>query len=316
MIWTELQRLVADNDSFLISSHLSLDGDCVGSQLAMRWYLGSLGKQAVVYNRDPVPGKFRFLRGWEAITSERPRRDFDVLMILDCSNPSRLGWEPREMSVRRMVNIDHHRDNTSFADVNIVDRSVAATAQLIHGFFAAAGVDYPATVAEALYAGILTDTGGFRFSNTTGEVLRICADLAERGAECAKIYEASFDSHSTNGLMLWSRIWSTLRFHFDGRVCTMELPLALVEQLGAAYSDSEGVADCTILAKGVDVGIFIKYDDRETHFSLRSRGRVDVGRIAQQVRGGGGHSCAAGCTMQLPLEQARERMFHILREAL
>jgi len=316
MTWSELNDLFRKHTSFLISSHLSLDGDSVGSQLALGWYLRSLGKEVTVFDVDPVPHKFAFLADAGLIVHEKPRRAFDVLVILDCSNLDRMGWNGCREIAPVMVNIDHHRDNTSFAPHNIVNEHAAATAELLYRFFADQRVHYPREVAEALYAAILTDTGGFRFSITTSEIFRMCADLADRNIDCASIYQHSYDSHTPQGLLLWSRIWSTLQFHLDGRVCTIELPLAVIDELGASRSDCEGMADYTIMAQGVMVGMFIKYRDNETHFSLRSRGSVDVGKIAHSVAGGGGHSGAAGCTIKMPFAAARAMMLELLRKEL
>lgn len=320
MIWNNLLDAIENNRSFLISSHLSLDGDCIGSSLAFLWYLEHRGKSGVIAYTDPVPEKFKFLAGSQRIrridgSDNVPARS-DALVVLDCSNRSRMGWDSSAFDGGAVVNIDHHRDNKKFGTVNVVDTHASATAEILYRFFTGLGVDFPPDIAEALYAAILTDTGGFRFPNTTGSVLRICADLADRGADPAKVYDKIFASHSRAALLLQARIWSTTTFHCGGRVCCMEMPHALLDELGAVPSDSEGMADCTILGADVDVGMLMKYSDRETHFSLRSRGSVDVGRIAQGIPGGGGHSSAAGCTIEKPRAEALAAMLAIIAQEL
>lgn len=316
MIWNELSECIAANNSFLISSHASLDGDCVGSELAMAWYLRSLSKEAVVYNLESVPQKFAFLHDSVILTNEKPAGPFDVVLVLDCSNPKRLGWDGADAMAKCVVNIDHHRDNTNFGHVNVVGTNAAATGQIIYEYFSHCKLDFPPSVAEALYTAILTDTGGFRFSNTNGAVLRICADLCDREADCSAIYDKVYTSFSPQGLMLQARIWSTLAFHRNATICTMEMPYDLIERVGATYGDSEGMADLTIIAAGVEVGILMKYSPTQTHFSLRSRGRIDVGKIAKRIEGGGGHSCAAGCTMSLPIDKAKPKMLDIIAKEL
>ncbi len=310
--WNELFALLRDHRSFLISSHVNPDGDCIGSQLALAWYLRSRGKEVVVYNADAVPNKLAFLEGSDLITNQRPARTFDVVAVVDASNPDRLGWTGYQSFAPKTVNIDHHRDNTRFADLNIVTPEVAATGVLLYQFFTSLSIEPPPAVAQALYAAIMTDTGGFRFGNTNGQVLRICADLADKGANCAEVYKRIYASYTPAGLILKSRIWSSLRFYNDNRVCSMEMPLDLAKQTGATYGDSEGMADYTIVAEGVEVGMLLKFNQEKTHFSLRSTGRVDVGKIARGISGGGGHSNAAGCTMQLPIEEARVAMLAII----
>jgi bifunctional oligoribonuclease and PAP phosphatase NrnA len=316
MIWNDLRKLIEGHASFLISSHLSLDGDCVGSQLAFYWYLTKLGKKATIYNHDSVPAKFAFLAEAGRIGAEKPAGNFDALVVLDCSNLRRLGWDTGEYSRLPTINIDHHRDNALFGTVNVVDKDASATGQLLYRFFTETGVDFPVEVAEALYAAIMTDTGGFRFPNTTSRILHICADLAERGADPSKIYEKIYASHSATALRLQARIWSTLKFFLDNKVCCMEMPLSLLGELGASYSDSEGMADCTITAADAEVGILAKHTEAETHISLRSKGAVDVGKIAQKIPGGGGHSSAAGCTIRLPYPAALKQMLSIIQQEL
>jgi bifunctional oligoribonuclease and PAP phosphatase NrnA len=317
MIWNELSEIFRKNNTFLISSHLSLDGDCVGSQLAFYWYLMSLGKTVFLYNHDPVPAKFSFLTNQDKISCIQPDQPIDVLIILDCSNPGRLGWDYHKLNGNPIIiNIDHHRDNTNFGKLNYIDTAGAATAEIICRYFSSLSIRLPDHVAESLYAAILTDTGGFRFSNTTSQILRTCADLVDQGADCAQIYEQIYASHPQRALMLQSKIWSTLRFHLDGKVCSMEMPMSILDQLGAVYSDSEGMADYTIMASGVEIGILTKYTDKESHFSLRSKGRINVGRIAQMIPGGGGHGSAAGCTVTKPYDQALPYMLEIIRKEL
>jgi phosphoesterase RecJ-like protein len=316
MTWSELDAIIGAHSSFLLSSHAGLDGDCVGSQLAMYWYLTSLGKRVCVFNHDSLPDKFGFLTNAGVLTHERPAGPFDVLVVLDCSNPSRLGWDGWEDMSSRVVNIDHHRDNVLFGIVNLVKADGAATGQIIYEYFASKKLSYPAHVAEALYAAIMTDTGAFRFSNTNGGILRMCADLCDRGADSSKIYEKVYASFSATGLLLQARIWSTLAFYHGGAICSMEMPYGLIAEIGATYGDSEGMADLTIIGANVEVGMLIKYNQTETHFSLRSKGRVDVGKIAQSVRGGGGHPGAAGCTMELPLAEAKAAMLKIIEKEL
>jgi phosphoesterase RecJ-like protein len=315
MDWAPLVKAIDENNSFLISSHMSLDGDCVGSQLAFIWFLKSKGKRVTCYCADPLPQKLSFLKDSNLITDNKPTGKFDALMILDCSNIKRVGWECGDVTVGTVINIDHHRDNTNFGALNFVDGTASATGEIIFSFFKECGINIPAQVAEALYAAVMTDTGGFRFSNTSGRVLRACAELAELGVDCAGVYEA-YASHTPQALMLISRIWSTLKFHLGGKVCSLDMPLSVLDELGAKYSDSEGMVDNTVTAIGVEVGIMTKHSPEETHFSLRSKGRIDVGKLAQRISGGGGHSCAAGCTVNKPYGEAMEMMLGMLEREL
>jgi phosphoesterase RecJ-like protein len=316
MIWTELTSAIARYKSFIIASHMNLDGDCVGSELAMYWYLRSLGKEAVIFNNEPTPDKFLFLKNADDIPLEKPDRQFDVLIVLDCSNLTRLSWDGANQPVSAVINIDHHRDNTYFGKVNVVEVDAPAAGLIMYDFFRDEHIDYPDYVAEALYTAILTDTGGFRFSNTNDSVFRACADLHARGVNSSLMYDRIYASFSPAGMLLQSRIWSTLTFYRNGTISSMEMEYSLADELGAKPGDAEGMADITVMATSVEVGMMIKYSPQQTHFSLRSRGKVDVGRIAKMVEGGGGHSCAAGCTMNLPFSEAKQKMLDIISKEL
>ena len=296
MIWNALQKLINENNTFLISSHVSQDGDCVGSQLSFYWYLKSLGKEVTIYNTDTLPSKFTFFDNSDCIGNTPPTEHFDVLCILDASNPSRTGWDGIDSCADAIIDIDHHRDNSRFGTVSIVDETAAATCQIIYQFFTDTKVDFPLSVANALYAGLLTDTGGFQFSNTDQRVLSIAADLVGRGADNAGIYKKLFATYSIAGLQLRSHIWGTLQFFANQKIAVMQMPLSLVDELGADPSDTEGMSNLAMTAEGVEVGVFMKYKANEIRFSLRSVGNVDVGQVAASLPGGGGHKCASGCT--------------------
>lgn len=316
MIFSKLQNLIAQNKSFLLSSHVNSDGDSIGSTLALYWYLASLHKDVAIYHIDKVPNKFRFLRNIEKISSTLPQTSYDIFIILDASNPARLGWDINNITFSSLINIDHHRDNFNGGDLNLVNHEAAATCQILYMFFQNLSIPYPEYVAESLYTGILSDTGGFHFSNTTSNILRICADLADQGADCTNIYRSIYSSFSSAGLMLRAKIWAGLEFHFNNRVSIMALSTEEFENSGADRGDIEGMSDQALTAEEAEIGIFIKHNPTCTHFSLRSKGNIDVGKIAQTIPGGGGHTCAAGCTLNLPITKAKPKMLEIIKKEI
>ncbi|MGD9200364.1 MAG: DHH family phosphoesterase [Chitinispirillia bacterium] len=316
MIFSKLHSIINENNSFMLSSHMNSDGDCICALLTLYWYIRSLGKKVTIFHIDQVPSKFNFLLNADKIGDKRSRNDFDVFIIVDSSNPGRLGWDTEKINAPIHVNIDHHRDNSQFGHLNLIDCKASATCQILYYFLNEFSVKYPSYIAETLYTGILCDTGGFQFSNTNSTVLSVCADLAEKGADCHKIYRNIFTSVSKEGLILRNKIWSTLEFYLDDRISSIELSSAEFDQSGADRGDIEGMSDKALSIKGVDVGIFIKYSENSTHFSLRSKGTVDVGIIAQKVVGGGGHTSAAGCTIDLPVDRAKVKMVEIIKKEI
>ena len=296
MIWTNLQTLIAKSNSFVISSHVSHDADNIGSQLALFWYLTSLGKEVYIYNVDEVPRKFRFYKNIDKISRIEPTRKFDVLAVLDSSNIGRTGWEGAESFADSYIDIDHHRDNSLFGTVSCVDTSAAATCQIIYRFFNETGIDFPDYVGEALFGGILSDTGGFQFNNTTSEIFDIASSLVKMGVDSAKIYKKLYASNTIEGLTARSIISSTLKFYNSNTIGVVYMEDGLLESLGADRGDIEGLSDLGLKAEGVEVSIFAKQVGDDVRFSLRSAGAIDVGAIAATFSGGGGHRAAAGCT--------------------
>jgi len=229
MIWTELSNLIAESNSFLICSHVSHDADNIGSQLSFFWYLQSLGKDVEIFNVDTVPRKFQFYKNVDKISNVEPTRRFDVFAMLDSSNPARSGWDKATTIADKMIDIDHHRDNSLFGTVSCVDPTAAATCQIIYRFFKENNIDFPEYVAEALYGGILADTGGFQFDNTSPEIFEIAADLSRRGVNTAKVYKKLYASNSIAGLTVRSIVWSTLKFYENNRVGIMVLEEGILD---------------------------------------------------------------------------------------
>ncbi len=312
-------KCIDENRSFLITSHVNPDGDSIGSMLALDWIIRSRGRESRVCNTDGVPEKFSFLENSDLFTPPPDSGAFDVLIIIDSSNPDRVGWDTGKIDVKSVINIDHHRDNSEFGDINIVDPRASASCQILFQVLSAEGIDMGRPLVDYLYTGILSDTGGFRFSNTTQDILRVCADLMDHGVDHQKIYNSIYSSLSANGLLLRARIWSTLHFYASNTVACIEMPESAIEETGATYSDAEGMVDMLLTSKDVKIGVFMKYSDKEAHFSLRSSAAenpVDVGRIAKSVPGGGGHTCAAGCTIPLPRNKAKHKILQIIEDEL
>lgn len=318
MIWNDLMETIAANNKFLISSHENPDGDSIGSQLAFWKYLKSIGKDAVIYNKDKPSQKFRFIPDCEAISDVFPTGKFDVLVILDSSNPQRTAIENIETKfAEKIINIDHHRDNSMFGCVNCIDINAAATCQILYRFFTENGIDYDRDIANYLLAGIMTDTGGFQFNNDDGSLYPIARDLVARGADNKYLFKKLFSTYTIVAMKVRAKVWESLKFYADNKICAVCIPKKLYEEYGADNSATEGMSNAVLGGEGIEVGMFARYDENETHFSLRSAGKIDVGEIAATADVGGGHKFAAGCTMKnIPHEKAIEIIVERIKEKL
>jgi phosphoesterase RecJ-like protein len=318
MIWNELNEIIEKSDSFLISSHENPDGDSICSQLAIWRYLKNIGKEVEIYNKDKMPEKFRFLSDCDAASNISPNRKFTALIILDCSNPKRTMIENIETEFAdKIINIDHHRDNSMFGNVNCVDTTSAATCKILYDFFIENKKNINSDIANYLLAGIMTDSGGFQFNNDDGALYTVASDLVKRGADSRTIFKKLFASHSIAALKIRAKIWETLKFYADNKISVISMPKKLIEEHGEDNSATDGMTNAVLSGESIEVGIFVRYDEKEVHFSLRSSGKVDVGEIAATCDVGGGHKFAAGCTMKnISHEKAIELLIQKITEKL
>src|SRR4029453_1186549 len=314
-----LQRL-RDGRRLLITSHLSPDGDAVGSSLAMARLLRGLGKSTLVWLRDEVPAIYRLLPGAERIhTGAAPPAgypgDFDTVVVMECPTLERTGLE-KELKGPRVLNIDHHLGNSLYGDVNWVETSAPACGELVHRIAQALRLRIDAETAAILYLPLVPDTGNFRFSNATPEAYDAAAALVRAGARPEDVSLWIFESQPEATVRLMGEMIGSLQRHADGRVATALLTAEMFARAGANAGDSEGLVDIPRSIAGVDaVGLLREVGDRQYKISLRTRAAVDVERIASRW-GGGGHKNAAGARLEGPLAEVRGTVVAGLEEAL
>lgn len=302
-------RVLRGHDHFAVIGHVDPDLDSIGSVLALTGALRALGKRCTPISPDPDPPQWRFLPGHEDLVyGSADGLKPDVAVVVDTEvSPQRLGkaWPVVEQS-RLRVNIDHHDTNDVDVDVRLVEPQAAATGELVYHVVRALGVDLTAAIAEPLYAAILTDTGGFRFSNTRAQTFRIAAQLVDKGVSPHEVAIRVFDTRPLGFMHLLGRALSGMQETDDGLVAWLEVPRALAEQAGLSPSEMEGLVQYPRMVEGVEVAILFKeVEPSRTRVSLRSQRYVDVSAIARRF-GGGGHLRAAGCTLEQPLPRAVE----------
>ena len=305
-----IHDIIRANGSFLITSHERLDGDALGSELALCEMLANLGKKAVVYNQDRTPGHYRFLPGSGAILNRLPDTgNFDAAFVLDCSELERVGMEAgRIRQIKTMVNIDHHVSNGGFCEVSLIDPRASSTGELIFRVMAAADIPLTQGIATNLYAAILTDTGGFRYGNTTPESFAAAGRLLESGASPQWISENVYENNPVVKIRLLSRVLETLSFDCDGRVGSMVVSRESLEKTGALPEHTDGFVDMPRTVQGVEVSIlFSELPDGRFKVSMRSKGSFNVERIARAF-GGGGHLNAAACRVKGDISSVRRRV--------
>ncbi|WP_018111702.1 DHH family phosphoesterase [Thermus igniterrae] len=309
--WEKL-RLVAEvlravEGPIYIATHVDPDGDAIGSSLGLYRALKALGKDAR-WVADP-PRFLRFLPKEEEYSDPVERLPMGAtLVVLDSAEPSRVVGVPVEGFV---INLDHHGTNPRFGHLAVVDPSKAATAEMVKDLIDLLGVAWTEEMATPVFTGILTDTGNFRFANTTPEVLRKAAELLGYGVKLAEITDR-LQYRTPHYFKALGGVLSTLRFHFGGLLVTAHLP----EDLEVPEEDSDGFVGVIRYAEGALVAVYLRRREEGVKVSIRSRGGVSAQNIAVRL-GGGGHVPAAGATLKgVDLEQAYERVLEAVAEEL
>lgn len=303
---TEIKKFIEANDNFAIIGHANPDGDCIGSCLGLWHLLKILGKNAAVaLCGNDYPRHIGFLRNPEA--EAKNSDSFDAYIAVDCAGADRLIRFSEKFSADSVCAcIDHHRTNTGFAKVNAVLPDAAAAGEIIYRLAKEEfGIEPKGKMAECIYTAIVSDSGGFKYSSTTGNTMRAGAALLDSGVDSAYIYKRLFDTYTKNQIDIISDVTSTLSMHFDGRVAVISITDELLEKRGMRADDADFLVSLPRAIEGVEVGVFLKKRGDAVKVSLRSAETVDVSEIAARL-GGGGHMRAAGITLDCNMEQAEK----------
>lgn len=300
-------KIFENKDDFLITSHQDPDGDSIGSLIGLGKFLESLGKRVVIYNQGRMPQKYKFLDPDNMIlfTDEPLKFKPAVVIILECPDLDRIGFVGKfledDMTV---INIDHHPKNTGYGDINYIDESSCAVAEILYDIIKSNGHAITPETAEAFYAAIASDTGRFKFANTNSRCFKAVSDLVEAGANPKDISDKIFSSFSAGTIKLLGHLLQTLELYDNGRICVLKLRLADLEKYQVLVEDTEGIIDYSLVIAGVKVGALFKERDANTvKVGLRSQNAIDIGIFARR-KGGGGHANASGFTVNLPFDEA------------
>ena len=297
-----------------IVGHARPDGDCIGSVVALARVFRALGHEVICVNPDTVPRRLQFLV--DDLVFVRPDAvppgDFTAIYS-DCADQDRAGERARTRFPSPIASIDHHISNAGFAAQNFVDVGAAATCEILAGVFLDNRLPIDAVTAQALFVGIMTDTGQFRFNSTTRRTFMLAAELVTLGARPADAGGEIYERESAGKMQLVQRFLSSFKMECAGRVCIGILPNGIFEETRTSPEDTEGLVDYARAIDGVDIGVLIEERPNVIKASLRSKDpafRVD--QLAAQF-GGGGHACAAGLNVKnITLAEFRPRLLAAL----
>ncbi|OGP60908.1 MAG: hypothetical protein A2V65_05700 [Deltaproteobacteria bacterium RBG_13_49_15] len=308
--------------SVLVASHANPDGDAIGSLIAMGLTLSGLGKGTTLYNESPIPVVYRFLSGVKRVVRRLDDLElYDTAVVLDCGDVQRIGDAgPGIETIPVVINIDHHVTNTHFGHFQIIDPEACATSEIVYRLITAMGFPIDLDIATALYTGILTDTGSFRFSNTNKASFEICEKLVLLGVDPYRIAQRVYGTYSLGRIKLLNLALDSIEISKNGKLSMMAVTLNMMKETNTRPEDIDGLIN---YAKGIeDVKVAALIQELNSnrgdksggpahyHISLRSNGTVDVAAIAAEF-GGGGHSRAAGFSIESTLSEIKSKIIKL-----
>ncbi|RMF60043.1 MAG: bifunctional oligoribonuclease/PAP phosphatase NrnA [Calditrichaeota bacterium] len=304
-VCNDILEFIDQHDNYLITTHLSADGDAYGSALAMAYFLESKSKQfTIVFHDQEKEEKYDYLWGWSLINPYCDEKDyhFDAAIIVDVPSRSRIG-NPAQLlpSANHCIKIDHHPEEDELAILNLVDTAASSTCQLVYEIISRSDVEISHQLATLLFSGIMYDTGRFSFSNTRARDFEIAAHLTSLKVNPSEVANHLFFNNNVESFKIIGYGLSNIETFLNGKVCVIFLPYSVMQKAGQL--DIEELTNYSLAVKGVEVGLFIRQVEPDfIKVSFRSKGKVDVNKVAK-VFGGGGHVHAAGCrTNGDPLE--------------
>ena len=321
-IMGDILEVLKSYETFLISSHINPDGDSIGSQLAFYSLLSYLGKKVSVINSEPVPFAYSFLPNAEVLCAKsksnidlEPGIDpqcygeaTEVAIILDCGSLNRVG-EELAAQIRpkyALINIDHHSSNEYFGTHNLINADACASAELVFNLMKYGNIDIDRDQAVCLYTAILTDTGSFKYTNTTAETHRIVAQLIDKGVHPNQVAKSVYDVIPYQRTKLFGMALERLRLSPDGKIAWTSVTNEMHRRTRTGSEDTEGLIEYVCSLRDIEVAIlFREMEKGDIKVSLRSKTELDVNHIAAKF-GGGGHKAAAGCTISNQLNKVMD----------
>jgi phosphoesterase RecJ-like protein len=312
-------QTIQQHKSFLLSTHVNPDPDALCSEMALALYLKSIGKKVLILNEDDTPERFQFLPGVKHIESFKKEisYNYDVAVILDCGDIDRIGKVRSCLNLEKpIINIDHHITNDKFGTINLVEPDASSTAEVLYELLTQAQCWFSRDIALHLYVGIMTDTGSFRYENTTAKTHAIIAQLMKFKFSAYDLYRKLYESMPVNDLKNFTKVISKFDESYEGKAVTVELKKNFVSKFSGDFDLRDSIFKFLRAIKGLEViAIFTEISKKETRVNLRSAKNVNVAAIAHHFSGGG-HRRASGCVIEANMKQAREQILRAIGKEL
>ena len=308
----EISKVLQKNNNFLITSHVNLDGDGIGSELAFYFILKKLKKKPIILNQDKLPKIYDFLPGSNKVhyldDNCIDTKSIDVGIVLDCSNVKRIGKTYEIFkNIKTIINIDHHKSNENFGSLNYVDSSVSSVGEIIYELIRSINIDLlDEDISTCLFAAIITDTGSFRYSNVSSKTFKIASDLTSFGIKPYLIANNIYNRNTYSGLKLLGEALTTLEMDDSKYVSWLTITRKMLNNAKANDEEIEGIIDIATTLDNTEISIlFRETKDNKIKISFRSKGNFDVNKFAGKFKGGG-HPNAAGCLCSGKMDKIKE----------
>lgn len=313
----EISPQINSKDNFLLIGHNIPDGDCIGSMLGLYAGLTSINKKVAMFLEDTIPSIYHYLPSVNLISNELcPQENIENIIFLDCSDETRISQEIFEKLNKKatIFNIDHHESNTFFGDYNYVNTKAAATAEIVYELLVEMDIPISKDIANCLYAGIVMDSGSFKYSNTSPKTHQIAADLLAQGVDLEKTRINLFESKPIEEVLLLGKALNNFNISSDGKIAWMLLSYEDIDGIAAHGLHPEGIINYTRMIKGVQVGmIFREIEPGLIKIGFRSKQDIDVSMIAKEF-GGGGHKQAAGASQEGNINEVADRVLKLVEK--
>lgn len=313
---------IKNHKKFLITSHTNLEGDALGSELAFYNLIKKLGKDAMVINEDTLPYGYEFLPLKDKLIKFRNNLkgiEFDCFVVLDCSDLNRTGEVYRLNSAHKPVlNIDHHISNRKFGDINWIAQDASSCSEMIYRLYKSMRIPLDKDAATLLYAGIVTDTGSFRYVNTTAFTHKAVSELLRSKLDVPQIYKNVYENIPLQDMKLLAKILPGIKSDAGGKIIWFQIKQDMLRNKKLSFDLSEHILSFGRAIKGVEAVALFKENlgvKNEIRVNLRSQARTDVNKIAQFF-GGGGHKTASGATVRGKIDNVRRRVLAKIKENL
>ncbi len=312
-----LEKLDKAQNIFTIA-HPYADGDAIGSELALYHYCKSVGKNCVVLNFEPVPEQLSWLEGYDICTNKLPDDvDFDLAVLMETTEARRMGDRVNLFKrAKSTIHIDHHINVAGLGDINLMDEKASSTCEILYNILEKTGVELSKACREALYVGIMTDTGNFRYNNATPRAHEVIAKILGNDLIVDDIYKIVYENTGLNRVIIHGLTMSRTKPDYNGKIVSSWLKLEDFEKFGASEVDADGAIRNISCINEIEIALLFKENpDNRVKVSLRSSGNIDVMAIAKQFQGGG-HILAAGVTLSGNMEEVKDKIIKACIESI